>query len=83
MYKIVFYEKARKQLNKLPLDIKNRIIKTIDKIKSSPFSFIKRKQDTPYYILRIGYYRAILDIKQDKLIIFITELGLRSNIYKR
>ena len=83
MYEIVFYERARKQLNKLPLDIRKRILETLDRIKFRPFSFVKRKQGTPYFILRAGHYRIILDIRQEKLIVFVIELGKRGNIYKR
>ncbi len=82
MYDIVFYEKAGKQLNKLPLNIQERITNSLERIRLRPFSFVKRKQGTPYYIFRVGYYRLILDIKKDKLIIFVIELGLRGNIYK-
>ena len=83
MYEIFFYDKAKKQLEKLPLNIKERIINSLERIKFRPFNFIKRKQGTPYYILRVGYYRLILDVKQKELIIYIIELGIRRNIYKK
>jgi len=82
MYEIIFYDKAKSQLKKFPPDIRNRILQSIERIKIRPFHFIKRKQGTPYYIFRIGEHRAILDIKKDKLIIFVIETGHRKNIYK-
>ena len=82
MYDILFHDKAKRQLAKLPLEIKKRILNSLERIKIRPYHFVKRKQGTPYYILRVGEYRAILDIKQDKLIILVIELGPRKKIYK-
>jgi len=82
MYNILFYDKAKKQLKKLPLKIQKRILNSLERIKLRPFHFVKRKQGTPYYILRVGEYRIILDIKQDKLLILVIELGPRKKIYK-
>ena len=82
MYDILFHDKAKRQLRKLPLEIQKRILSSLERIKLRPFHFVKRKQGTPYYILRVGEYRIILDIKQDKLLILVIELGLRKKIYK-
>ncbi len=82
MYDIVFYNKAKGQLSKLASDIQKRVLNTLERIKIRPFHFIKRKEGTPYYILRIGNHRAILDVKKEKSIIFVIEVGHRKNIYK-
>lgn len=82
MYEIILSDKAKKQLSKLPSNIKIRIGAVIERIKIRPFSFVKRIQGTHYFRARAGNYRIILDIKQNKLIIFIIEIGLRKNIYK-
>ena len=82
MYLIEFSKKAENQLYKLPINIQMRIVSVLDRIKINPFHFVKRKQGTPYFILRIGEYRAILDIKKNKLIILVLEIGPRKSIYK-
>ena len=61
----------------------DELLKTLERIRIRPHHFIKRKQGTPYFIFRIGYYRLILDVQNNKLIIFVVELGLRKNIYKK
>ena len=81
MYEVVLYDKAKKSLHKLELKIQKRILDVLERIRIRPFHFIKRKQGTPYDILRIGDYRAILDIRQDKEIIFVIEVGHRKKIY--
>lgn len=82
MYSVEFSETAAKQLYKLNKGIQNRIISVLERIKIRPFHFVKRKQGTPYFILRAGDYRIILDIVEEESTIFVVELGHRKNIYK-
>jgi len=81
MYNIEFTQTAEKQFNKLSQDIQKRVINVLERIKIRPFHFIKRKEGTPYFIIRIGDYRAILDINQESSVIYIIEIGHRKNIY--
>lgn len=81
MYVIEFTQTAEKQFDKLPKEIQKRIINVLERIKIRPFHFVKRKEGSPYFIMRIGDYRAILDIRQESLIIYILEIGHRKNIY--
>tara|TARA_Y100000310_G_C20618882_1_gene782172 strand:- start:154 stop:405 length:252 start_codon:yes stop_codon:yes gene_type:complete len=83
MYDIIFYNKAENQLKKLPIDTQNRILQALERIRIRPHHFVKRKQGTPYFIFRVGFYRLILNIQNNKLVIFVVELGLRKNIYKK
>ena len=82
MYKLIYSEKALKQLKKLDAKISDRILKTLERIKIRPHHFVKSLSDSPYSRLRVGNYRLILDIQNNKLIILILELGHRKNIYK-
>ena len=82
MYKIEFSKEADTQLNKLDKEVQKRIINVLDRIIINPFHHVKRLVGSPYYRLRVGDYRVILDIQQDKLIIYVIELGHRKNIYK-
>ena len=81
MYSVEFSQTAEKQLYKLEKNIQERIISVLGRIRLRPFHFVKRKQGTPYFILRIGDYRAILDIKQPVSKIFVLEVGHRKKIY--
>ena len=69
MYSIEFSQTAEKQFYKLGKAIEQRIINVLERIKLRPFRFVKRKQGTPYYILRIGEYRSILNIREEKSIL--------------
>ncbi len=82
MYSVEFSETAEKQLYKLERFVQKRIINVLERIRIRPFHFIKRKQGTPYHILRVGDHRVILDIRKERLIIFVVEVSHRKNIYK-
>ncbi len=82
-YEIIFSDFADKQLSKLPLDAQNRIVSTLKRCRIRPYSHIKKLVGSKYFRLRIGDYRAILDIIDNKLIIHVIEVGHRKNIYKK
>lgn len=81
MYSVEFSETAEKQLYKLEKDAQARIISALERCRVRPHHYAKKLAGMPYFRLRIGYYRVILDIKNDKLIIFVIEVGYRRNIY--
>lgn len=82
-YEVIFSDFADKQLNKLPLDVQVRIVSTIKRCRIRPYAHIKKLVSSRYFRLRIGDYRAILDIIDNKLIILVIEVGHRKNIYKK
>ena len=82
-YKIVFSDKAFKQLKKLENDIQERIIKVLERIRIRPESFVTKIVGDPGYRLRVGEYRVIVDIDNDKLLILVIKIGHRSKIYKK
>jgi len=81
MYSIEFSQNASDQFDKLNKELQNRIISVLERIRIRPFHFAKRKQGTPYFIQRVGDHRLILDINNNKLIIYVIELGPRGRIY--
>jgi mRNA interferase RelE/StbE len=82
MFDIEFSKSAVKQLLKLEKDIQHRIVSTLDRIRVRPYPHVKKLVGNPYFRLRVGEYRVILDIQKNKLIIFVVEMGHRKNIYK-
>lgn len=83
MYNVILSKCAEKQLDKLETSLRERILDNLEKIKIRPQHFVKKLVGNPYYSLRVGDYRVIMDIQQDKLIIFVIELGHRKSIYSR
>lgn len=69
-------------MQKLPKNISERIFNKIESIKDNPFHFLEHYQGE-YYKLRIGNYRALIDIDFEKKILTIQVLDKRGKIYKR
>ena len=80
----IFTKKSKKEFLKLPLEIQKRLNdkKIIWINYEDPLKFAKRIHNNPYgtHRFRIGDYRIIFNIKQDK--IEITHIGKRDQIYR-
>ena len=83
MYSIEFSRSAEKKLFKLEKNVQERIIYAMERLRFRPFDFVKKLIGSPYYRLKVGEYRLILDIKRNKLIIFVIYIGHRKSVYKR
>jgi len=85
-YQINYTSKAKRYLKKLLLDVAQSIILSINSIKDDPYSYVKKIQGTkshPLYTHRVGEYRVILDIIDDRLLIIVIETGHISKIYRK
>tara|TARA_Y100000310_G_C20696429_1_gene826063 strand:- start:1909 stop:2160 length:252 start_codon:yes stop_codon:yes gene_type:complete len=82
MYETFLTNEAKKFLKKLNVKDQKRIISTLERCRVRPHSYVKKLVASPYFRLRVGDYRVILDIKGDKLLIIVIEIGHRKNIYK-
>lgn len=81
-YAVAFTKTAEKQLKKLEEHVQERIFSVLERIRVRPYEFVRKLAGYPYYRLRVGEYRLIVDIKNDILLIFVIEIGHRKNIYK-
>ncbi len=82
IYSIIYSDLSFRQLRKLPKEIQKRIILALERCSIRPYPHVKRLVGSPYFRLRVGDYRVIMDIKDDKLIMFVIEVGHRKRIYK-
>jgi mRNA interferase RelE/StbE len=83
MYELSYSEKVLKQLKKLEIQDKERVIKSLERIRIRPHYFIKRIVGTKYFRFRAGNYRIILDLVNKNLIIYVIEVKHRRNVYKK
>jgi mRNA interferase RelE/StbE len=80
MFDLFFTNVAKKFLKKLNKPDKIRIISTLERCRIRPHSYVKKLISSPYYRLRIGKYRAIVNISHGRLLIIVIEIGHRKNI---
>jgi len=82
MYELIYSPSALKVLEKLDKSIQKRIITALERLRIRPESCdIKRLVGMPGYRFRIGDYRVIFDIEQEKLHILVLKIGHRKNVY--
>lgn len=80
MYKIIIKKKAKKFINKLPINDKKRIVAAIERL---PEGNTKKLSGHDNYMrLRVGDYRIIYSIEHDILTIYVFDAGNRGDIYK-
>lgn len=82
-FSVEWSETAERELSKLPKDISSRIVNKVDSIKENPFHFLEHYESEEVYKLRIGDYRALIDVDFFNKILKIKVVGHRSKIYKR
>ncbi|CAG0997399.1 hypothetical protein METP3_03057 [Methanosarcinales archaeon] len=82
-YEIIFSDKAFRQLKKLEKNIQERIIAVLERIRIRPEAYVTKLVEDPGYKLRVGDYRVIMDIENNKLKILVLKVGHRKNIYDR
>ncbi|HLC84521.1 MAG TPA: type II toxin-antitoxin system RelE/ParE family toxin [Candidatus Nanoarchaeia archaeon] len=82
MYEIVYSQQAAKDIKKLPKELQERIISSLERIRIRPYPHVKKLVGCPYFRLRVGDYRVIMDIIEGKILIFVIEVDHRSRIYQ-
>ena len=85
MYEVIFEDPAQRQFRKLDRIIQTQILKALIKLEKNPRpSGCKKLQGLEHlYRLRIGDYRVIYRIEDNKLLVLIISLGHRREIYKK
>ena len=81
-FSIEWDEQAADFLRKLPKTISERIIAKVDLLGDQPFRFLEH-YECDCFKLRIGDYRALIDLNLEKNVVTIQVLDKRGRIYKR
>ena len=81
-YEIKFSKQATKFINGLQQNLKDRIIAKFREISENPFIFLEHYEGD-YYKIRIGDFRALVDIDNERRILWIRVFDKRGRIYER
>ncbi len=82
MYKILFSQIALKKLKRLPKRISLRIISALERIRLRPEKYVKKLVGLPFWKLRVGEYRVILQIEPKEKKIVVLTLDHRKKVYR-
>jgi mRNA interferase RelE/StbE len=83
-YKIEWKRSATKELEKLPRLMISKIVSAVDNLSSDPYPQGVRKLvgTEASYRIRIGDYRVLYNIIENKLIIEVIRVGHRKDVYR-
>ena len=87
MYEIIYNKQVVKFIKKRPKNEKIKILQRFEQLKQNPYPSnmqidVKKLQNRVGFRLRVGDYRFIYDIEDDRLIIYMEEANSRGDIYK-
>ena len=83
-YRIEVKKSAAKALKKIPKPDLKRIGMAIDDLSENPPDpdTTKMRGNNPFHKIRVGNYRIVYEIYDDKLLILIIKIGHRKDIYR-
>ena len=82
MYKILLKKRAKKFIDKMPMNEKRRVVAAIERLPQG--EDIKRLQGYDGLMrLRVGEYRIIYTVDNGELVVYVIDAGNRGQIYNR
>lgn len=80
-YAVIWTEKALKGLKRLPRETAARIIATVERTCNNHPDRLQQLRGSPYFKLRVGKYRVIMDLSDEAMIVYVIKVGKRENVY--
>ena len=82
-YRVIFDRKVVKDMKALPKDVQQRIVQAIEsKLAVNPYLGKRLAGDlSDFYLYRVGCYRIIYLIDDDRIVIEIVKVGHRQSVY--
>ncbi len=85
MFTLKYSKQANKVKAKMPKGIAERIETELEAVATSPATYQgdwKPLLGSPFWRLRVGSWRAICEIINNELIIYVLKIGSRGDVYK-
>jgi len=83
-YQVLLQPRARRDIEKLPNTVRERIAVAIDGLSDNPRrSGVKKLQgDENLWRIRVGAYRIVYEIHDERLTVLVIRIGDRNDIYR-
>lgn len=85
MYRIEYSTAAIKDLRRVPVDVVDRIHARLQVIAADPYGRhpeVTRLQGQDGYRLRVGDWRALYALQDDRLMLLVVKVGSRGDVYR-
>jgi mRNA interferase RelE/StbE len=83
-YKVLFKSSADRQLRKLPETLQRRIVGTVETLAQDPrpSGVVKLTGCENLWRIRVGDYRVVYEIHDDRLIVLVLRVANRKDVYR-
>jgi mRNA interferase RelE/StbE len=84
MYRVVTTKSFDKALARLPLNWQKRIVAKVKEVAVDPYApnnNLTKLQGRDGYRLRVGDWRVIYELQDERLIMLVLDMGARGDIY--
>jgi mRNA interferase RelE/StbE len=84
VYRLAYHKQAVKILAKMPRGVADRVRSELSQIAENPELYggdWKPLSGTNFWRLRVGSWRAICEVRDDLLILYVLKVGSRGDIY--
>jgi mRNA interferase RelE/StbE len=83
-WQVVLLKGSQKILRKLPADLRGRLLSTLHGLEDEPYpNGVKKLSDYEnYFRIRVGDWRIIYAVEENRLVILVLEIGSRGGVYK-
>ena len=84
-YQLIIKPSAEKVLDRIPLAARGRLVEAMQKLREEPrpTGVVKLTGEEAIYRIRVGNYRIVYEIADDKLIVFVLYVAHRKDAYRR
>jgi mRNA interferase RelE/StbE len=84
MYAIEFVKSADRALQDLPDEIQRRIVRAVEALATDPRhrGSVKLSGEENLWRIRVGQYRVVYTIDDDKLVVLVVRVAHRKDVYR-
>jgi len=82
-YSLEILRSAQKALGKIARQDQDRIISAVEALAADPRpAGCKKLSGRPAWRIRVGSYRVIYEVQDEKLLVLVVQIGHRKDIYR-
>ena len=84
-WQVLLLKGPQKILPKLPTDVRSRLLSALHGLEDEPYPNGVKKFSgyENYFRIRVGDWRIIYAVEDERLIILVLEIGARGGVYKK
>jgi mRNA interferase RelE/StbE len=83
-YEIIIKPTAEKSLDKIPMPARRRIVDALERLRNNPrpAGVVKMANVENLWRIRIGVYRVVYEIHDDRLVVLVLRVAHRKDVYR-